>query len=286
MTYGTNRPGIAGVILKWITRAKLIVEIPGVPENAFRFDEPHPGIRTAIKRYFADHFLVLVGKTADCIKLLYPWQLQKYPQLHNKRVAVFHDFVPVHVINPEQSEERFILLVGYPWYTKGVDVLIRAFKSIAAQFPNYTLKLMGSYPDREFLNKLAGSCQQIEFLTPRQNELALKVIGSCSIYVSASRTEGMPLVLLEAMAARKPIIAAAVGGIPYYMIDNDNALLFQPENVEELAEKLATLLISPELQARLARRGHETVFSEYDERSYVHSFLTMLQSLRLHESYH
>jgi glycosyltransferase involved in cell wall biosynthesis len=96
----------------------------------------------------------------------------------------------------------------------------------------------------------------------------------------------MPLVLLEAMAARKPIIAAAVGGIPYYMIDNDNALLFQPENVEELAEKLATLLISPELQARLARRGHETVFSEYDERSYVHSFLTMLQSLRLHESYH
>jgi glycosyltransferase involved in cell wall biosynthesis len=161
-----------------------------------------------------------------------------------------------------------------------VDVLIRAFKSIAAQFPNYKLKLMGYYPDREFLDNLAGGCPQIEFLAARPYEEALKVIGACSVYVSASRTEGMPRVLLEAMAARKPIIASAVGGVPYYVRDNDNGLLVESENVEELAAKLATLLSNQDLQAQLAKRAYEKVFSEYDERSYVRSFRSMLQSLQ------
>jgi glycosyltransferase involved in cell wall biosynthesis len=108
----------------------------------------------------------------------------------------------------------------------------------------------------------------------------LKVIGSCSVYVSASRTEAMGRVLLEAMAARKPIIASAVDGVPYYIVDNDNGLLFESGNVEDLAAKLAILLSSQELQARLAKRAYEKGFSEYDERSYVRSFSNMLQSMQ------
>jgi len=276
MTYGTNLPGIAGVILKWITGAKLIVEVPGVPEDAFRYEVARPGRRAAVKRFFADQLLLMVGTAADCIKLLYPGQLRKYPLLRNKNVAVFHDFVPVDVIASEGAEEKFILSAGTPWYRKGIDVLIRAFESIAAKFPDYKLKLMGYYPDREFLNKLAGSCTQIEFLTPRSNELALKVISSCSVFVLASRSEAMGRVLLEAMAARKPIIASAVDGVPHYIGDNDNGLLFQSEDVEELAGTLAKLLTDLALQARLAKRGYEKVFSEYDERSYVRSFHGML----------
>jgi len=100
MTYGTNRPGIAGVLLKWITGARLIVEIPGVPENAFRYDVPHSGCLDSVKRFFASQFLLLAGITADCIQIIYPLQLQKYPFLHNKKIAVFPPFVPAHVISP------------------------------------------------------------------------------------------------------------------------------------------------------------------------------------------
>jgi glycosyltransferase involved in cell wall biosynthesis len=279
MVYGTNMPGIAGMILKWILGAPLIVEIPGVPEHAFQYVVPRPGIRTSMKRFVADRLLGFVCGAADCIKLLYPLQLQSYPRLRDRKAVVFHDFVPLHVISPGQSDERFILLSGYPWYTKGVDVLIRAFHSIAGQFPGYKLKLMGHYPDREYLNQLAAGCPQIEFLSPRQYEDALKVIGNCSIYVLASRSEAMGRVLLEAMAAERPIIASAVGGVPYYIQDEDNGLLFESGNVEQLAAKLTTLLSDPELQARLASRAYEKAFSEYDEQSYVRSFDMMLQSL-------
>jgi glycosyltransferase involved in cell wall biosynthesis len=285
ITYGTNRPAVAGVILKLLTGAKLIVEIPGVPENAFRYDVPDPDFRAAIKRLFADQLLLFSGKIADCIKLLYPWQLRKYPQLQNKKVAVFHDFVPVHVVGAEQSTTPFILSVGYPWYTKGIDILIRSFKLIVAKFPEYRLKLLGFFPDRRYLDKLIGNCPQIEFVPASPHEVTLKVISCCSLYVSASRTEGMPRVLLEAMAARKPIIAAAVGGIPHYMVDDDNALLFEAENVEQLAAKLSILMGDPELQARLGARGYQKVFSEYDEQAYVCEFQKMLQSLELNETH-
>ena len=83
----------------------------------------------------------------------------------------------------------------------------------------------------------------------------------------------------QELAAQKPIIASAVDGVPYYIKDNDNGLLFQSENVEELATKLATLLSSQELQDRLAKRGYEKVFTDCDEQSYVRSFYSMLQSL-------
>jgi glycosyltransferase involved in cell wall biosynthesis len=160
-----------------------------------------------------------------------------------------------------------------------VDVLIRAFKLITARFPNCKLKLMGYFPDRKYLSELAGGYEQIEFLNPAPNEQALKVIGGCSIYVLASRSEGMPRVLLEAMAARKPIVASAVDGVPHYMVDNEDALLFESGDFEGLAEKLSALLSSEELRTRLATRAYEKVFSAYDERAYANSFSNMLQSL-------
>jgi glycosyltransferase involved in cell wall biosynthesis len=279
VAYGTNRPGIVAVILKWITGAKMIVEVPGIPENAFRYDARHPGLGSFIKRFFANACLLFVGSFSDCLKLLYPTQLQKYPLLKAKRAVVFHDFVPVHSIREEPTQELFVLSVGYPWYTKGMDVVIRAFKSIASQFPECKLKLMGYFPDRGYLDELAAGCSQIEFLPGRPNELALQVIGACSVYVLASRTEAMGRVLLEAMAARKPIIASAIGGVPSYISENENGILFQSENVEELAAKLAILLSNNALRARLANRAYQLVTTEFDETAYVSSFKNMLDSL-------
>lgn len=279
--YGTNSPGMAALMLKWLTGAKLVVEIPGAPENAYRYDHPNQsGLVNPIKRFWARKFLIFVGSCSDCIKLLYPWQLTTFPSLRHKRVSVFHDFVPVHTISKEEPKELFVLSVGYPWYTKGMDVLIRAFKLIAAKFPGYKLKLMGFFPDREYLEKLADGHPQIEFLAARPNDLALRVIGACTVYVLASRTEGLPRVLLEAMAASKPIVAAAVGGVPSCVRDGDNGLLFEPENISELSDKIAQLLGNGELRTRMSDRGYARVMNEFDEGAYVRSFQAMLKSLQ------
>ena len=282
VAYGTNMPAIAGTVLKWLTGAKLIVEIPGAPENAFRYDTPNPGVTSSVKHFLADLLLLFVGRACDCLKLFYPWQLQEYPRLQNKQAAIFHDFVPVRCVElTPESNEQFILCVGFPWYTKGVDILIRAFKQIVEGYPNLKLKLMGYYPDRQVLEELAKGCSQIEFLGAHPNEVALKVISACTIYVSASRTEGVPWVLLEAMAGARPIIAAKVGGVPYCIADGDNGLLFSSGDVEELAEKMVILLNDRQLRDRLGRRGRERVMSEFDELAYVNHFQKMLEAVLL-----
>ena len=60
----------------------------------------------------------------------------------------------------------------------------------------------------------------------------------------------MGRVLLEAMAAQKPIIVSAVGGTPFYVSDQENGLLFRSEDPADLAEKLVRLLTNPDLAAR------------------------------------
>lgn len=276
--YGTNRPGIAAVILKWITGAKMIVEVPGVPENAFRYDAPKPGIASSLKRFVADRLLNFVGRHADCIKLLYPTQLSKYRRLAGRRVAVFHDFVLVNTVRNEPSDQRFVLSVGYPWYTKGMDIVIQAFKRIAPDFPEYKLRLLGFFPDRGYLDELAAGCHQIEFLPASPHDKTLKMIAACSVYVLASRTDSMGRVLIEAMAAQKPVIAAAVGGVPYYVDHNRNGFLFESEDVDDLASKLAHVLRSDSLRERLARAGFEKAISVLDERAYVRHFAAMLHA--------
>jgi len=279
MSYGTNLTGIASVVLKWLTGAKLIVQLPNVPENAYRYYDRDEGTVAVVKRFIADLSLKFVCSAADCLNILYPWQLHNYPRLQKKRHVIFPSFVPLHTIPSVPCDEKFILLVGYPWYTKGVDILIRAFVSIAAQFPDWKLKILCHIPDRADLEKLTGGSAQVEFLAGRHNMLALKVIAACSVFVLASRTDAAPVVIREAMAARKPIIASNVGGVAYFVRDNETGLLFESGNVEELAAKLTRLLADPELRTRLAARAYEVVMSEFDESAFVRFFEQVLASL-------
>lgn len=279
IAYGTNTTAIAALVLKWFTGAKVIVEVPGVPENSFRYDAPNPGVMSIVKRFFANRLLVFVGLHVDCMKLLYPKQLKGYRRLRNVNISVFHDFVPVHTIQPSSSDERFILSVGYPFHTKGMDILIRAFKSIADEFPDYRLKLMGHFADRRELDKLISGCSQIDILPPGSYRAALDAISSCSIYTLASRSEAMGRVLLEAMSARKPVVASAVGGVPSYVRDKEDGLLFESENVEDLASKLKMLLTNKSFGLILAEKGHRRVLSHFDETAYVKSFDEMLRRL-------
>lgn len=279
VTYGVNTTGVAALLLKWITGAKLVLEIPGVPEHAFYFDSPHRGRAAKLKHAFSNRLLRLVGGHADCLKLLYPEQVAAYPGLRRKPAAVFHDFVPLSLVPQGSNPEPFVLSVGYPWFTKGMDVLIRAFRRIASDFPAWRLKLLGYFPDRKVLEVAAGDCAQIELLYPLPNPVALDQIARCSVFALASRTEAMGRVLLEAMAARKPIVASRIGGIPHYIREGANGLLFASGNERELAERLAELLTSDDLRHRLANQAYATAFANYDERAYVLAFRRMIDAL-------
>jgi glycosyltransferase involved in cell wall biosynthesis len=276
MTYGTNMPGVAGVILKLLTGAKLVPELPNVPEHQYRYTEPVFNWTARIKKWLSDALLHLVIFASDHVKVLYPTQLRSYPLLFRKPATVCHDLVPVNYISagigsvPENK--GMVLLMGFPWFTKGVDVAIRAFVKIASRFPSYRLVIVGHSLDRAYLDKLAEGCTQIEFRNPVPGPEALRLISSCSVYLSASRTEGIARVLLEAMSASRPIVASAVGGTPFLLAGGDCALLFRGQDPDDLADRLTQMLSDPELASSLGEAAHRRVHAQFDERAYVREF--------------
>jgi glycosyltransferase involved in cell wall biosynthesis len=278
VSYGTNVTGLAGMLLKYLTGAKLVVEVPGVPEDAFQFDTPQRSKVQRLKRAISRMLFKLVTGRADALKLLYPSQGKLAPKRTKRRSFIFHDFVPTSQVE-NRGDEGFVLLVGHPWYTKGVDILIRAFVRIAPEFPQYRLKLMGHYPDKEVLQSLIGDSKQVEFVPPGNYKAAIDMIGRCTVFVLPSRTEAMGRVLLEAMAARKPIIASAVGGVPNYIRNGENGFVFQRENVTELEKLLKAVLSDANLRERLAERAYASARTDFSEKAYVGALESMVRGL-------
>jgi len=279
IAYGPHATAIAGLILSRLFDSKLIIDVPGHPVDPFLHHNNFFGtLKNKASRLIAPALL----KRADAIKLLYQSQLDNLIAHHPRPVEIFHNFVPVSTIKatfPSPSEGRYILFLGYPWFLKGVDILIRSFNKISHKYPDVELRIIGHCPDRRPFEELAGNNRQITFYRAVHHEEAMTLMAGCSMFALPSRTEGMGRVLLEAMALKKPIIASRVGGIPTYVEDQRNGLLFESENVDDLAAKLDALLGNPTYAEQLAEEGNRRVFQEFSEEAYMKRFLEMLHQV-------
>jgi glycosyltransferase involved in cell wall biosynthesis len=276
VTYGYTLTALAGIILKWLTGAKLILEINCEPGRAYLYDTSVPAIVRRLMVLASVICLHIAAWCSDRLRLLYPQQLRGYPLLRRVPVSVCHPFVPVSMIRTTEARERYVLCVAHPWYLKGADTMIKAFRTIAAEFPDVTLILQGHYPDRTELERFIGDSSQIELHKPLPYSATLNVIARALIVANPSRTEGMPRVIVEAMAAGRPCIASAVGGLSHYVRDGHNGLLVRAEDVQDLADKLRKLLGDSVLRDRIAENAFVFAHRNLSERVYVERFVGML----------
>jgi glycosyltransferase involved in cell wall biosynthesis len=280
VAYSHMTTGLMAGILKLLTGAKLIIEIATSPGQVYITDRPKPTWGDRLKHLYSDVCLHLSILLADRTHLLSPNQLSAYPLLRSARNSVFHEFVPLSIIqrSPEKDEAKpVVLLIGSPWYLKGVDLLIAAFRNLAQDFPGARLQLIGFFPDRAPLLALIGGCPQIEILGHMPHPEAMERIGQAAIMVLPSRCEGMGRVLIEGMAAGLPLIGSDVGGIPYMVHDGENGFVFPSGDAKALESRLRELLASPELRRRLGERGFERARHELTESVYVARFAQMVR---------
>jgi glycosyltransferase involved in cell wall biosynthesis len=276
MAYGPYRTGFAGWIVSRLTGARFILEIPGNPRMAHDFSA---GMLTSMKRRIAPRVVSFLVRRADHLRLRYPDQLEGMDAGQPGRTSVFPNFIPVALIPRRyETDERYVLFIGYPWKLKGVDILIQAFERISAKHPDVRLKIVGYCPDRAPFERLANGNPRIEFHDPVPNERAMELMAGCEVFVLASRTDAFARVLVEAMAAERPIVASRVDGTPHYILDGERGLLFDSENVEQLAERIDRLLSNPGEARRLAANGYHFVHEELSEHRYAESFRDMIDS--------
>jgi glycosyltransferase involved in cell wall biosynthesis len=149
-----------------------------------------------------------------------------------------------------------IVTVGRLVLPKDFRTLGVALRSL--QPGSFRALVVGEGPQAVYLQGIEG----VDLLGERDDVPAL--LARADLFVLSSRSEGMPISVLEAMAAGLPVVASAVGGIPEIVIDGETGILVPPGNVEALAAALSALLADPEERRRLGEAGRRRAGALFD----------------------
>lgn len=266
IAYDPYRSGLAALLLKYLLRCKMIVEVNGEFQGDYERNEPG---QTRMSLLLRDLLLKLILRRADGIRVLNTDQETYYRRHFPTRFFYrFPDFVATEYFESLACHQGdYLLSVGHPFHRKGVDILIEAFKRIAENHPNVRLRIMGYCTEEELAKyqALAGGHSRIAFIKPGWIEDVGEQMRGCYALVNAARSEAMGRIHVEAMACGKPIVATRTNGALECVEDGQTGLLCAIDDIEDLAAKLDELLSNPNRAAQMGRAGKirmQKMFSE------------------------
>jgi len=154
-----------------------------------------------------------------------------------------------------------LLFAGRLEHVKGVDVLLKAFSLLP---PPITLWVAGTGSRRALFERLASDLrvsERVQFLGFRSDVQQLMLEADC--LVLPSRWEGLPMVMLEAMAVGTPVVATAVGGIPEVIENGVTGWLAPPEDPIALAQVLSEALENGEKRQQICESARARIMDSY-----------------------
>ena len=194
-------------------------------------------------------------------------------------------------LNTPKNEEVFqILSVGYLIERKGFKYLIKAVKKVLKEYNNVTLKIIGSGPLKNKLQYLITELKlvnQVKLIGNVSDNELLHLYNSSDLFILPSitdtqgNTEGLGVVLLEAMACELPVIGSKVGGIPDIIINNETGLLVNEKDILELSMKIKYLIDNKELRQKLATNGLNRVNKKFSWNQVMNSYLNIYKKTLL-----
>ncbi|MEL7146781.1 MAG: glycosyltransferase family 4 protein [Bacteroidota bacterium] len=175
------------------------------------------------------------------------------------------DLSSIKQIAPQRvTDQLTIVHAGRLVAKKGVVDLLKVFLQLCKAHQHIHLLIIGGGEDEEVLQKLAATSEhkkRIHLLGPLEHQRLISFVKGSDIFVLNSResslgeTEGLPNTIIEAMAAKVPVVSTRHSGIPEIITDRNNGLLVEPKSNSELYAALETLIHSKELRDELAFNG-------------------------------
>ncbi|MBI4786964.1 MAG: glycosyltransferase family 4 protein [Chloroflexi bacterium] len=162
---------------------------------------------------------------------------------------------------PYEYPHPYLFAAGRLVHKKGFDLLIRAFSLIAADFPDFHLLIAGDGEERPRLETLVDDLQlhdRVHLLGFADRDKTIALFLGCEFFVLSSRIEPFGIVVLEAMAARKAVLATKSGGVVDLVQNGINGMLVEP-TVEALADGLCAMLAHPAATRAMGERAVETI---------------------------
>ena len=198
---------------------------------------------------------------AQAMRLVDPDQWSK---LHVVRCGLALDEIPAHA---KSAGAKRIISVGRLSPEKGQAGLLEAFASLSRDNSALELLIVGDGPERASLEHQArrlGVAEKVTFAGRCGEHETLDHIARSDVLVLSSFMEGLPIVLMEAMAIGTPVVASRVAGIPELVEDGKTGLLFAPSDWGGLETSLRRLVADDGLRAQLADAAMRSVRADYD----------------------
>jgi glycosyltransferase involved in cell wall biosynthesis len=207
-----------------------------------------------VVRFFLD-------RAACVIVLSDRWQVWLRGITRNPRLVCIPNPVAMVAKGADTGRGGIVLFLGRLERDKGVFDLLEAISALRVTVPDIRLvcagdgdlKSVARYAERL---DIADAVSLPGWIGPADKQLLLE---RAAVLVLPSYAEGLPMSLLEAMAAGVPVVATSVGGIPDLVVDGVNGFLFAPGDTAALARLLRALVLDPELGRRAASAARETV---------------------------
>jgi glycosyltransferase involved in cell wall biosynthesis len=163
---------------------------------------------------------------------------------------------------------------------KGGADLLHAAKQVIAMCPKTLFVFVGEGPARTEWEKLAvelGIREQVVF-TGACDDMP-GVYASLDMVVLPSFAESMPMCLLEAMAAGRPVVATTVGSVPKLILPEETGFLVEPGDVNGLASAILRLLENPELAAQMGNSGRARIVDHFSAEQMARSYLRQYEEV-------
>jgi len=248
----------AVLLIARLAGCKTIFHLHGGGFRKYATEEAGPLLRRWIRHTLERSSVVITlsESWADFVQAFAP----------SSHVAVVPNSVPLPALaDPALVQPQRVLYLGRLEAAKGVFELLAAGAQLAPRFPLLRL-VFGGEGDANALRRRAfelGLGERIElpgWLGAQERDAEL---AKAELFCLPSHAEGLPMSMLEAMAARKAVVVTKVGAIPEAVRDGDNGLLVPPRDEDALAGALALAMTDPALRERLAGRARATIEQHY-----------------------
>jgi glycogen(starch) synthase len=269
-------------LLAVLLRLPLIVTVQG--EQVVTAD--HVYQRSSVQRWVCRRILrradVVTGCSTNALLGLGPYGVTQKPPVVIPNGADFGELGLTAARTPHARP--YIFAAGRHVWEKGFDVLVRAFAQLAPKYPDLDLIIAGDGPDRASLMSLAEQLKvayRIVFPGMVDRAGMMTYNHYCRFHVCPSIEEPFGIVIAEALAASKAVVASRVGGIPDFIDDGRTGLLVPPNDVDALSNAMQRLLDQPALAGTLANAGAALVRERYSWDSiggrYLSLYMTTLE---------
>lgn len=189
---------------------------------------------------------------------------EKWSRLH-----IVHCGVDPKGFEPKEhaGSARRLLYVGRLDVVKGLPVLFEALAKVSERHSQLRLDLIGDGLDRQRLEELAerlSIADRVGFLGYRSQAEVRKELAESDGFVMSSFAEGVPVVLMEAMAAGLPVIATRIAGVAELVEEGASGYLVPPGDADSLADRIDRLAVDPERRAAMGRVGRQAVAESFN----------------------